>query len=101
MQYYVLILLIEYFILRLYVGMTGPGFYPVRGGERDRERQITTVENYQNLYFMAAQVFSVLCAASACLHFWYLKHINRTITVSLPQLIIYNISEKSREDKYL
>ena len=55
-------------------------FLHSEGGERDRERQITTVEIYQNLYFMATGLLcSLCCHASQWLHFWFLKQINRTI----------------------
>ena len=62
MQYYVLILLIEYFILRLYVGMTGPGFYTVRG-EREIERDRSQQLRFIRICISWLQVFSVLCAA--------------------------------------
>ena len=74
-QDYVLILLIEYFIL----WHDWARFLPGVRGERDKERQITTRENYQNLYFMA--VFSVLqLRAFLVLGTRYLKQINPTVS---------------------
>ena len=70
-----LILLIEYFIL----WHDWARFLPGVRGERDKERQITTLENYQNLYFMA--VFSVLqLRAFLVLGTRYLKQINPTVS---------------------
>ena len=60
----------------------------VGAAQETQERETDpNVGNYENMHFMG------VCK---CLQFWYLKQINRT--VSLLESILYNISEKSLEE---